>query len=178
MPSYTGVVTSWPLAAGSHARFHVRTRSGLRLAVTVGARTRYFQAGQKRVNVTFVIPGELIELAGKARSSALVATKVWLFPRPRSTFLGVIARAPKPYQRNGVTSFELRVRRHRLTIDVFRSSTRFLGFRSGRAVLRSVGMGVHVRVRGVRGWPRTTIYATSVTVRRGARRGAPASASA
>ncbi len=164
MPSYTGVVTSWPLTGSAGTGFGVLTRSGLRLAVEIRPGTRYTGAGRARANVSFVIPGELIALAGRAHSSTLVATQVWLYPRRPTTYFGVVVGAPTPYQPNGVADFDLRVGRRTLTIYVFRATTRFRAASSRTAVLGNVITGVQVRIHGVPGWRRTTLYASSVTI--------------
>jgi hypothetical protein len=162
-----GVVTSWPVRlADGREGFTLLGRNRRAFTVEVTRRASYREAGYSHPDISYVFPGVKLVLMGwvSGTGSRVVATQIHIAPDPARDHLGVVVRAPTKPSRNGVATFWMRNGRQVLVVEVFHATS----YRE-RAVhhpgLADVTVGRRVVAFGPTGWPRTTIFASIVTIR-------------
>jgi hypothetical protein len=162
-PALKGIVTSWPARTRTGAAFGLLAGSR-KLTVLVTSTTAFREARVARANLSYVVPGVTLLLDGRSTRGGFAASLIGIVPQPVVTVTGSVVGASPGYHADGVANFEVRAGTSRLTVYVEQKSTRFDDRAVRSPALADVVLGAHVVLRGTRGWPRTVLYASSVTV--------------
>ncbi len=159
-------MTSWPAASTGGTSFAILGRHRHAMAVVVSKRAHFVEAGVPKATAQYLFPGVKVVLLGHGSptGSTFTATTVRIAPDPARELPGIVVQKPGVPGSNGVAVF--RIRNGHKVYTVYTDPGTTYGEKAvHRPGLGDVRAGERVVVLGPRGWPRTTIYASRVTIR-------------